>query len=78
MVFSSKILDLLLMEEKILHQLRLVVNQLILLFVRTLLLYSRWPSQKEISIPTIHFQVQTVSFREGRMVVAGSSMHSFV
>ncbi len=25
------------------------------------------PSQKEISIPTIHFQVRTVSFREGRL-----------
>ena len=23
------------------------------------------PSQKEISVPTIHFQVRTVSFREG-------------
>ena len=24
-----------------------------------------WPSQKETNIPTIHFQMGTVSFREG-------------
>ena len=27
------------------------------------------PSQKEISIPTIHFQVRTLSFREGMCIV---------
>ena len=33
------------------------------------------PSQKETSIPTIHFQVQTVSFREGNSVTQISLLH---
>ena len=30
------------------------------------------PSQKETSIPTIHFQVRTVSFREGIFLFLGN------
>ena len=32
---------------------------------KTIIAPQNRPSQKETSIPTIHFQVQTVSFREG-------------
>ena len=30
----------------------------------------RKPSQKENSLPTIHFQVRTVSFREGNQLIS--------
>ena len=34
-----------------------------------------WPSQKEISIPTIHVQVQTVRFRQGNIFSGYNHMH---